>query len=788
MSNARSPGSPDTAELTPRRADAGETVAPSALNVVEGQHLRSPADRIASEMPAAKWERIQAHRQAIGRSVARRFTIDRKALAQPATERENSSAESQATIPEGGGQPLHAGVRKKLEPKLGADLGDVRVHTSGESEQAATHLGARAFTVGNDVHFGAGQFAPDSKEGDRLLAHELTHVIQGRRSGIQRKEADGGAKPDAGRQGDAEGAGGAADGHEVSQPGEPAEQEADAVADKVADELHAGGAAKDQGQDGGGGEHGHDTSAHTTGVHDGSSQASGSGGEKAVAAAPKPIAAKLDASVGRKVYLNRALPSRATPLGGKKIYRKPKPPAAPSAPAAARPASGATGGAAPSSAAAPPLTAATAKTALDSKARDVADLSASFATDWIGKTQADLDGATSNVNLLKHQIIEKFVSAGDERTQTQAVGRPDPIALQKFHDVDNEAHLSDPSLKGKFYKNLVAEMKKADFTDRTHTYPAMKNAAPPPVFAFKGNVIPANRISPLSARNHSVDKLFDNAERVIGADIDAEIERSMSVAGAKPAQINNAKEDRNKRRNAYRHILKKGRDPLTTIDKTKNISEYGTWYAPGEIRPNPVAAANTEFANMMTLGALQPEWYPNGTVVLNIDRRLSSAAREVKKPTCFDGMMSALWTARNLSKDDYGVTGGGVGEFLEAKVPFSDVTSATAIIPEDDFLADIQRVVSEVQGKEGDKTSPTEELVRGNHRNARILNTTGNGTGGAKDMYGQIIGRSTQEQNHPSAAPNASAAAQPSSGLMPAGPARAPGGAFDMTSGPRGRR
>jgi hypothetical protein len=94
---------------------------------------------------------------------------------------------SHVTIPEGGGRRLDPAVRQPMEGQLGADLSSVEVHTSGDSERAATRLGARAFTVENHIHFNAGEFAPGSREGDRLLAHELAHVVQGQQSGIRRK-------------------------------------------------------------------------------------------------------------------------------------------------------------------------------------------------------------------------------------------------------------------------------------------------------------------------------------------------------------------------------------------------------------------------------------------------------------------------------------------------------------------------------------------------------------------------------------------------------------------------
>jgi hypothetical protein len=144
--------------------------------------------------------------------------------------RKASGGAGRAQIPQSGGATLPGAVRQRMEPKLGADLSDVKIHTGGESARAASDLGARAFTVDNEVHFSAGEFAPGTKEGDRLLAHELTHVVQAQRSGIQRKaEPATGGEPQA----------------QVSDPNEPAEKEADHVADGVADQLHDDGATSD---------------------------------------------------------------------------------------------------------------------------------------------------------------------------------------------------------------------------------------------------------------------------------------------------------------------------------------------------------------------------------------------------------------------------------------------------------------------------------------------------------------------------------------------------------------
>ncbi len=81
----------------------------------------------------------------------------------------------------GGGGGLPPGSLRFFEPRLGVDLSGVRVHHDGGAARLASSVNARAFTVGRDVFFGAGEWAPGTTRGDRLLAHELTHTIQERR-------------------------------------------------------------------------------------------------------------------------------------------------------------------------------------------------------------------------------------------------------------------------------------------------------------------------------------------------------------------------------------------------------------------------------------------------------------------------------------------------------------------------------------------------------------------------------------------------------------------------------
>jgi hypothetical protein len=77
-----------------------------------------------------------------------------------------------------GGRPLDPAVRGRLEQHFGSDFSHVRVHTDAQAARSAEALGARAFTRHGDIVFAPGQYAPHTAEGERLLAHELAHVVQ----------------------------------------------------------------------------------------------------------------------------------------------------------------------------------------------------------------------------------------------------------------------------------------------------------------------------------------------------------------------------------------------------------------------------------------------------------------------------------------------------------------------------------------------------------------------------------------------------------------------------------
>ena len=115
----------------------------------------------------------------------------------------SSAGESVGAAPQGisqriqnaaGGTQLPDSVNSEMSQKMGADFSDVNIHTGPEASRLNQSLGARAFTHRNHIFFNSGEYNPGSREGKRLLAHELTHVVQQKgHQAIQREPASAAA-------------------------------------------------------------------------------------------------------------------------------------------------------------------------------------------------------------------------------------------------------------------------------------------------------------------------------------------------------------------------------------------------------------------------------------------------------------------------------------------------------------------------------------------------------------------------------------------------------------------
>jgi len=84
------------------------------------------------------------------------------------------------------GHSLDANLQLKMEQTMGADFSNVKVHTDSQSNQLNQSIQAKAFTTGQDIFFGQGEYNPDNQSGQELIAHELTHVVQQNGGSVQK--------------------------------------------------------------------------------------------------------------------------------------------------------------------------------------------------------------------------------------------------------------------------------------------------------------------------------------------------------------------------------------------------------------------------------------------------------------------------------------------------------------------------------------------------------------------------------------------------------------------------
>jgi hypothetical protein len=565
------------------------------------------------------------------------------------------------SIPKGGGAPLGSDVRGRMEPKLGASLGNVKVHTGSESATAAKGFGARAFTVGEDIHFNAGQFAPGTKEGDKLLAHELTHVVQGQKSGVQRSpepddkkgDAAGGDKKGDAAGGDKKGAAGEAGGEEahVSHPEEPAEKEADAVSEKVAGELHDAKGGDEKGEkkakdkkekekekkkdkkekekEGGPKAKGDEKDAadaepaaeekHGAGAEAKGEKGGEKKGDKAAdkkggpaeakgpsAAEGKELDEKKEGGDGKGGEKPAPIAAKLEGVGRKVFLAGPGPAVPPRGPAGAGPTAD---------------PAAAAKQQQIDKAKNC-------------KTPADVD----------------------------AFCAPDPIAVQKLADVKGETnHEDNAGAKAGFYDAMAKYIQtNAESVNPATIFNAcMNNLAGP--YKFKGNKIDVSKIGKSMQRTQGlggfygrvVDKSYYEAKAAGAPDVG-----KAAFALWKQEALNG--------------------NPMAHLAAGQIEPTGGTWFTPDSYKLKDGSDAG--YSQLLQLAALQPEWFPEGNIVFEVDVATAAGTMEARKPTAYDGMQSALWVSRPTG-DTFGVTGGGANEFLAGKIPIGAVKNAKAVIP-----------------------------------------------------------------------------------------------------------
>jgi hypothetical protein len=129
--------------------------------------LEQEADRVADQVLAAP-----------ANAAVRDAPLQIQRYAGQATDGVGAAPTSVNRVLAGSGRQMEPTLQRDMEQRFGHDFSQVRIHSDGAAEQSARDVNAHSYTVGHDIVFGAGRFAPGTHEGRRLIAHELTHVVQ----------------------------------------------------------------------------------------------------------------------------------------------------------------------------------------------------------------------------------------------------------------------------------------------------------------------------------------------------------------------------------------------------------------------------------------------------------------------------------------------------------------------------------------------------------------------------------------------------------------------------------
>lgn len=186
VSDAQLAGAPSRA----RDGDGGGASAPAASG--SGARLqRACAACQQRELP------LQRACSACGRGASEepdeQASVQRSPAADSGMSSQVGPGATRAAIGQAGpGEPLSKPLRSFMEPRFGSSFEHVKLHRGADADRLATSLGARAFTLGSDVYFRRGEFDSETQSGRRLIAHELTHVVQqrGARARVQRAVTD----------------------------------------------------------------------------------------------------------------------------------------------------------------------------------------------------------------------------------------------------------------------------------------------------------------------------------------------------------------------------------------------------------------------------------------------------------------------------------------------------------------------------------------------------------------------------------------------------------------------
>jgi len=147
------------------------------------EHLRRPQSDVAAgyERPQDAHTRLEQLASTVGnRGFSRALARMRDGEGILTGGLVHPDVEAAIASVQGSGRPLQAGSAARAGAVLGDSFADVRIHTDDHAAALSRAVSARAFTVGNDIFFGAGEYRPTTAGGQELVTHELAHVVQQR--------------------------------------------------------------------------------------------------------------------------------------------------------------------------------------------------------------------------------------------------------------------------------------------------------------------------------------------------------------------------------------------------------------------------------------------------------------------------------------------------------------------------------------------------------------------------------------------------------------------------------
>jgi hypothetical protein len=152
------------------------------INNVAGEKMRMPEQNFIQRKCAHCEEEEKAQRTPLASFIQKKATENNSAV--------SDSVSNQIQSTKGNGNAMPDATKSFMENRFTTDFSNVKIHTGNYATQLSNQLNAQAFTIGNDIYFNEGKYQPESTDGKRLLAHELTHTIQ-QSNYIQRQSGSG---------------------------------------------------------------------------------------------------------------------------------------------------------------------------------------------------------------------------------------------------------------------------------------------------------------------------------------------------------------------------------------------------------------------------------------------------------------------------------------------------------------------------------------------------------------------------------------------------------------------